>query len=451
MKTLLSFALVTVVSLATLTGCTVHPQGEHEERRAALRAGGMFTIQEARRAFPTLADNPSADDLVHYALLTNGDLERAYWEWRSAIEQIPQDGTQPTNLALSASLDFTRGSTGLAHAVIGAGNDPMADIVLPAKLSVAARRALENARAAGIRFRIAQYDLRKKILNAYYDYALTAELIRLQRSFGQLLDTSALAVEARDNVGGADRQDALKARNEADLSNNAIAAMQAQLVIEKAALNALLNRDAGASLPIPAQLPVAGKIESSDARLFQRIADRNPQFAALARDIAGKNDAITLAKLQYLPDFSVGMNTDPKGIAQSLLGMVTVPWLRHEAIDGAIAQAEANLKAAEATRRQTGSDVVAQAVMDVRTIRDADRQLDIYEQAIVPRAAQSIAVARAGYEAGRLSLVDLLESRRALIAFGRMTANLRVIRAKSLADLEAIAAQNLDDSQGFKT
>ncbi len=144
-----------------LVGCTFHPAGEKEERQAALVAGKPFEKESEDRTLPPLPENPSPDDLVNYALLVNADLEQKYWEWRSAIEQIPQDGTQATNLALSASLGITRGSTRLRQAVVGAGNDPMTDLVLPPKLSTAARRALQNARAAGLRFRKAQFDLRQ--------------------------------------------------------------------------------------------------------------------------------------------------------------------------------------------------------------------------------------------------------------------------------------------------
>src|SRR5437588_6477690 len=115
------------------------------------------------RDVPPLTNEPSPDQLVERALITNGDLEQKYWEWRSAIEQIPQDGTQATNLALSANLGLSRGSSGFDRTTLSGGNDPMADLVLPPKLSTAARRSLENARAAGLRFRRAQFDLRNKV------------------------------------------------------------------------------------------------------------------------------------------------------------------------------------------------------------------------------------------------------------------------------------------------
>ena len=70
--------------------------------------------------------------------------------------------------------------------------------------------------------------------------------------------------------------------------------------------------------------------------------------------------------------------------------MVTVPWLRHEALDAAIAQAEANVRAAQAMQRQTRSNLSAQVVMDLATLRDADRQLNLFEGLILPRATQGV-------------------------------------------------------------
>ena len=100
-------------------------------------------------------------------------------------------------------------------------------------------------------------------------------------------------------------------------------------------------------------------------------------------------------------------------------------------------------------RRQVRNDAVAQTVMDIFTIRDADRQLDVFDRAIVPRARQSIVRARAAYEVGRLSLLELLDGQRSLIAIERLVANLRVMREKSVADLEAITARGLEGS--FRT
>jgi outer membrane protein, heavy metal efflux system len=441
-----TFVALALAGFVAIGGCTVHPQGEQAERRMAQEAGKPFSKPSSQRSVPPLGENPTEDDLVCYALLTNAELEQRYWEWRSAIEQIPQDGTQATNLAVFAGTSVTHGSTRLDRTTLSLGNDPMADILMPVKLSTAAHRALENARAAGRRFRKAQFDLRAKVLSAYADYALTAEIIRLEQSNAQLLQTTAMVVEARNQTGAAGQRDLLKARNELDLSRNDIANMRAQLPAQRATINALLSRPADAPIPAPAQMPAVGPMIDDDRQVLRLAADRNPELAALTEETAARKQTIALARLQYLPDFSLTGGTDLAGVTQSLLGMVTVPLLRYQAINAAVAQAEANLRATEAMRRQTGNDLAAQVVADLSTVRDIDRQLDLFEHTILPRARQVVTIARTAYEAGSSSLLDLLDAQRSLIAIQRLLATLHATRDKRLADLEAITARPLEEA-----
>src|SRR5579872_4118530 len=162
--------LAMVTLLAVLTGCTVHPPGEREERNAALQSGKPFEKRIESRQILPLPENPTPDQLVEYALLNNAELEQHYWEWRSAIEQIPQDGTQTTTLNVAAGTSITNGRASWGSSTVTLANDPMTDIKWPGKLDAAAKQTLENAKAAGQRFVKAKYDLRNKVLSAYYDY-----------------------------------------------------------------------------------------------------------------------------------------------------------------------------------------------------------------------------------------------------------------------------------------
>ncbi|MDB5292359.1 MAG: outer rane efflux protein [Phycisphaerales bacterium] len=215
--------------------------------------------------------------MVRRAMESNPELEQKYWEWRAAIEQIPQDGTQSTNLALFAGLGITNGSTRLDSATLGLGNDPMADIVLPPKLSTAARRALENARAAGLRFRKTQFELRAKVLNAYADYALTAEMLRLEEANAHLLETAVMAVEAKNRAGAGGQQDVLRVRNELGLAQNDVANLQSQLPARRAALNALLDRPVDVPIPVPDTMPMSPPVSQSDGEVLELAASRNPE------------------------------------------------------------------------------------------------------------------------------------------------------------------------------
>jgi cobalt-zinc-cadmium efflux system outer membrane protein len=436
--------LLSVTALLGLTaGCTVHPNGEREERSLAKDAGAPFVKPVAQRPPATLPANPNADDLVRVALLNNADLEQHYWDWLSAIEQIPQDGTEPTNLTLSIGAMITNGSNSLRQTTASVGNDPMADILLPPKLSVAARRALDNARAADRRFQKAKFDLRAKVLDAYFDYTLTAELIRLDESNLQLLQVTANTTESLNQAGSAGQQDVLKAQNDLDLSRNDAATNCANLISQRAALNALLGLQPQTPIPVPDSLPLARSVSYADSQLLDFAAQENPELAAIADQIRANKEGIALARLQYLPDISANFGTDLKGITQTLAASLTVPFLRYEAIHAAIEQAEANLRSTQAMRRQTLNDLQARVVLDIVSLRDADRQIDLYEHTLLPRARQMVVVGRSAYESGHSSLLDLLDGERSLIDMQRMIADLRISREKNLADLEAITTKKL--------
>jgi outer membrane protein TolC len=155
-----------------------------------------------------------------------------------------------------------------------------------------------------------------------------------------------------------------------------------------------------------------------------------------------------LAKLQYVPDFNLSAGTDVMGVTQSVLGQVTIPIFRYEALNAAIEQAKANLRASEAMRRQAGNDLAAQVVADVTIIRDADRQLDLLEHTVLPRARLAVNVGRSAYETGHASLLELLDDQRSLVAIDRLVASLRIAREKHLVELESITASDLSISRG---
>jgi len=89
-------------------------------------------------------------------------------------------------------------------------------------------------------------------------------------------------------------------------------------------------------------------------------------------------------------------------------------------------------------RRQTGNDLNAQVVMDVTTLRDADRQLELLRKTVLPRSRRIVELVRTEYESGQATLLDLLDGERSLIEIERLIANLRVTQARRLSDLEAV-------------
>ncbi len=426
------------------TACTVHPQGEEIERAAATQAGRPYEHPLEDRVLPSLSPEATPDELARYALLTNADVEARYWEWRSALEQVPQEGTQKTNLSISLNSMITNGDTAARMTTLGAGNDAMNNLILPNKLETAATVALDNARAAGFRFDSARYELRNKVLSAYFDYALTAELIRLEEQNNKLLDLTDQMIQLRIGTGTAMQQDLLKAGNEFETSKNDVETLHAKAVSQLATINVLLNRDPTIPLSPPKSLPAPVAIPEDDEHLLEMAAENNPELKALAAEITGKHDAIKLAKQEYLPEFGVNVSTDLAGVTQSLLGSVMVPVLRYHAIDAEIRQAEDNLHGTEAMRHHLHHELAARVITDLATLRDAERQTDLLEKVIIPRAKQIISASETSYRGNQSTMLDLLDGQRSLIAFRRLDAELKITREKQRIDLEAVIGSDIE-------
>jgi outer membrane protein TolC len=193
-------------------------------------------------------------------------------------------------------------------------------------------------------------------------------------------------------------------------------------------------------------MPAAATARVADnATVLSLASTRNPGLAALSHEVAAGQYDVALAKLQYTPDFSVSANTNLTGVTQNLMGMVTLPLFRHEAIDAAVRQAEANIKASEAMRRQAGYDLSARLVSELSAARDADRQRRVLEESILPRANQMVATARTSYETGQATLPDLLDAHRSLVAIRRLLVNLKASGQKSWLQIEALIGQSLEE------
>ena len=428
---------ISVVMMGLLVGCTVHPRGELAERREAVAAGTQYALPAEKRVLPKLEADAGPEDLVRYALLANGEVEAKYWAWRAALEQVPMEGTQKAGVELSLETMITGGRSALADTALRIGNDAMNALELPTKLGTDAARALHEAQAAGRRFDMARRELRNKVLGAYYDYALTAEQARLEESNTQLLEMMARLTESRVATGKAGQTELLKAANEAAMSRNAAAAWRGKLPGERAALNGLLGRAADAALDVPAALPASRELRASDAELLA-AAKNNPELEALAHEAAANGDAIRRARLEYLPDFNVGISSDLAGVTQTIMGSVVVPYLRHEAIDAGIRQAEANLRQTEAMQRQTARGAAARILGDLAMLREAQRQVDVLEKDLIPRAQRIVEASQTGYGSGNGTMLDLLDSERSILALRRMAAEMRIEREKQVADLEEV-------------
>jgi hypothetical protein len=424
-----SACLVALIAIAA--GCpALRPEGEKRERQKAAAQGRAWT---GKVKLPALGPEPAGNDYLRYAFLNNAGLQAAYWQWRSAIERIPQDSSFP-NVAVPFNVMLGGGNMKLwDRLTLGLANDPMTNIPYPSKVRTAGRRALEDARAAGERFRETKFLLQGKVLSTYYDLALLAENIRIQEDSIALLELIARQASVGASTGASGQQDLLRAQTELDLARNTVENLKSQAPPLAARMNALLGRGAAEPVPLPAALPEPRPLPVADDELIRVGSERSPELAALARDVAGRKEALDLARQAYIPDFGLAGNVT--SAVGNLGGMVILP-TRREAIKAGVDQARADIAAATAARVQYRRDLAASFILNLYVLRNDERQVDLFENAIIPRARETIQITQTAYAAGRASFLDLLEGQRTLLDARLVAAQLRMEREKALVAIE---------------
>lgn len=435
---ILKLSLVVPATLA-LTGCAIHPEGEREEREKIESAGTSYV---GKTEPPPLPEKPGPEDYLRFAFLSNADLEARYWEWKAAIEQVPQDASLP-NAAISFDYMFSGGEMNAwDRSTLGISNDPMSNIPFPTKLATAGRRALEAARAAGLRFEAAKFLLQGNVLSTYYDLALLAESLRIQEENVALLGLIVGQAGARVSAGTSTQQDLLKAQTEMDLARNALESLRSRVRPTVARMNALLGRPADAPVPLPDALPAPRLLPISDADLIRLGSERSPELSALAREVAGREEALSLATQAYIPDLSLSFSFTGS-VSQTVGGMLTIP-VRFEAIQAGVEQARAGIRAAQAARTQYARDLAASFVLNLYVLRNDERQITLFDGTILPRTRQTVQVARTSFAVGRVPFLELLDAQRTLLDVRLTLAQLRTEREKALAAIETWSAVDVE-------
>lgn len=425
------------------SGCVLTPKGTAEEHAQLDAASRPFEPRLEARDVPDLPAIADWPDILSRAFLANGDLESSYFEWKAAMARIDQAATWPnSNLALSFSHLFSPGNMkAWNRTTIGAGFAPSVTLSPPIKTRTAGKIALDEARAAGDRFRAAKFDLQRKVLTAYLDLALTEELIRIDvdnLSFLKLLSSSAAD---RAEAGGP-MQDLFKSLIESQSAQNDLAGLQAKANSMRGTLNGMLGRDPKAALNLAANLPAPRPVRADDAQLIAVGVAQNPELAALAAQVAGRSDAIELARLSFLPDI-IPAASITGNLSQSLGAMLMVP-TKLPAIRAAIEEAQAMTRSSQAILRQRTQDRAASFVADLYLMRNAERETELYRDRIVPAARQLVSSSRNDYAAGSVAFADLIDSERIFIAVRRMVAEAQVERERRLVDIEALSGVDIE-------
>ncbi|MBI5434124.1 MAG: TolC family protein [Planctomycetes bacterium] len=430
------------VAALLATGCVLTPEGLDAERAEVDRAGEPYAESFEERTLPELPLDATWRDLLERAFAANGELERAYFEWKSALERVAQAAGYPdTNLAPSFSYLLSGdGATAWDNTTVNIAFDPMRNLSLPSKVRTAGELALAEARTAGRRFVAAKFALQRQVLDAWLELALLEEQSRIQAERAELALFAAASAESRAQLSG-DQRDLLRAHVDAPAARLELEGTLARARAARVALNGLLARDPDAPLGLPSALPEPRAVTDDDAALLAAGVGNDPELQGLGFAVEERERALELARLQYLPDFNPFFSFT--GSVEQMLGVgVSLP-TRLPQIRAGVAEARALLSGARAELRQATADRRAEFVGALTMLRFAERQVAFLGAEVEPALVELSAIDSQAYATGGAGFDALIESQRALLDVRGALAEARIERERRVAEIEQIIGVDL--------
>ncbi len=430
-----------LAAAAGLSACALSPDATPAEQKKLAAAAATYEPPIEQRSLPQLGDSPTWRDVLERSFLANGDLEAAYFEWKAAVQRIDMAAAYPnSNLQLGYSYMFSAEKMkSFDRQTFSLGFSPSMMLEVPAKARQRGRVALDEARAAGERFRKAKFDLQSRVLGQWADLRMLENKLDVQQDQLALSRLAIDAIRARAQAGSVQR-DLLRAESSLRTQESALEDTRAAIRSTRAMINGMLARDPEA--PLDASHDPGRAFAASDEQVLNAAVELNPEIAALAGQTSARTDTLELARLRWIPDFNPSLMFTGS-VSQAAELMISLPTTVAE-IRGGIREAESMLRASEAMLRQTRSDRSATLVATLVALRNNERQATLFETTLIPLADRVLANTRQAYAAGSAMYLDLLDAQAMVLDARLMAIEAHAARDKRLAELEALMGTDIE-------
>jgi outer membrane protein, heavy metal efflux system len=389
-------------------------------------------------------------DYLAQAALHNPELESAFYRWKAALEKIPQAralpdprftfayyirnvetrvGPQEARLALLQTFPW--------FGVLGLRED----------------MAAQEAKAAKAQYDALKFKVFYDVKNAFYEYAYLAQALQISREDMELLRYFESVARARYSAGAVPYADVARTQVQLGRLEDRLRTLQDLRKPLMARLAASMNLPPDTEFPWPPAVPIM-ILCPTEEELFKALPEHSPQIKRLEYLEARDKADIELARKQFYPDVTFGIENIVTGSAlmpntpdsgkDAVIASVTINipfwWERRKAaVREGHAKMSATSKGTEALKRSLLSDME----LALYKYRDAQRKIDLYLNTLIPKAEEALGVTLEAFQAGTLSSLDLIDAEKTLLEFQLSYIRALTDQAQRVAELEWILGQEI--------
>ena len=286
------------------------------------------------------------------------------------------------------------------------------EIPFPGKLATKGKMANVAAEAEWWAYEQTRLNVVAEVKDAYFDLYYIVKASETVTKNKELLEKFAKIAEAGFAVGKGIQQDVLKAQVEVSRLIDQLTVLEQRRLTAEARLNSLLFREPETPVGRPEEIRPR-EFSYGLAELYELALTSYPTLKAQRRRIDREQYGVELAKKDFYPDFSVGLTYFNRPGMPEMYGVnvgVKIPLYFWQKQRPAVAEATASA-AAEKQRLENITTLLFFRIKDrYLAATTAERLVKLYGTTIIPQSSLALESAIAGYEAGKVDFLTLLDN-----------------------------------------
>jgi cobalt-zinc-cadmium efflux system outer membrane protein len=287
-----------------------------------------------------------------------------------------------------------------------------------------------------------------RIKELYNDLFLAYKTIDILQDKIDVFARIESAALARYSTGTGPQQEVLMAQTEKYMILERQEMFRQKIQAMESMLNLTAGRAPTAPLGRPKQL-VSTKIDLTLDELTKKAYEASPEIRLKEKMIAASEAKLQMAKKEYYPDVTLNAGVNQAGPDFQNMYMITasvnLPVYFQTKQEPAVKEATASVSEAK-------HDLEATKLMLASTLRDnysmmrsAEKLIDLYENALIPKSIQDYQLALSGYGAGKIEALTVISRLKSFLDVKLLYWNQFVEREKALARITAITGMGIPE------
>ncbi len=401
----------------------------------------------------TLPENAGLADYEKFLLLNDPVIRASYGGWQSEVKGIAvAKGLPDPRINFGYFIENIETAVGPQEYKIGV----MQRIPWLGKLIVQGNMQARKADAAFQNLKGTISSQLLKLRNLYYDYFYLERAIDITRQNLDLVKNWEQVILINYKTSTAGHSNLIKTQIETVKLEDELVTLEARRSPLIESVRALLNLQSLQAFYVPDSL-FYHPLPNSKENILNDVLDSNPGLKAkdFMSQAAGKS--VSRAKMNFLPDFSIGVdfirtgdkfNTQGQPVPESgkdpiiLMGSVNIPlWFYKQS--AAVSSAKHEKKKADAEVVAKENAVYADFEKIWFQLEDSNRKVTLYRDFLIPKSLESLRASEKAYISGSADFLNLIDAQRRFLQF-ELTYEQNIVRYhKTYARLEALVGRAL--------